>query len=376
MEKIVNKLEIQNIEPNMDLSNFTFHTKDEFSEILFNEKTYEIAHILKYNYEQWIDNSNYISELKKENLDFSFLKNTLIFMISRGIPQSVLLQKEFNIDTSDISIDVFLEWFVNRMNWLEESEFLIDFVKLYNNQQELWEKIWEKVDILLLSELIYNWLEFEKYDDNKMDNILLYFEKKLKKEKLLDRVNKIWFYDWEIICWELFEDYEKSYSKIQNIFDFTEEEKDEFKILKQDNFYLSYETEIKKTIESFEEINFSKIGKFTFNDFSWEEIKSNFYKKITEILISLNYKNNYSIKFIDISWKQLQFNIWNGLQLGGYNYNLLEKDIFLEHITEQYWEFILNLDKNNMDFSILIFKKNWDKDDFPEESEDDFLMVA
>jgi len=30
-------------------------------------------------------------------------------MISRGIPQVVLLQKEFNIDTSNIEIDVFLE---------------------------------------------------------------------------------------------------------------------------------------------------------------------------------------------------------------------------------------------------------------------------
>jgi len=78
-----NNLSIPEDISGFDFSKWTFYTKDEYEEILFNEKIYEIDYILKYNYENFIDNSDYLSELKKENLDLSFLKDTLIFMISR-----------------------------------------------------------------------------------------------------------------------------------------------------------------------------------------------------------------------------------------------------------------------------------------------------
>ena len=351
-----------------DLSELTFSTQEKTYNILSEEDIREISNDLN---KIWIE---YIKELKNKNISSESLNEILYFMINMWMPQVVLLQKEFNVDTKDIEIDIFLKWFANWMNWLEDSEFFKDFVNLYKNPQELLEKIWEKIDLLLLFHLILYWAEFSKYDDEKMNIVLKEFEKFLKKEKLFDRINKIWFYDWYNICYDLFENYELAYSKMQNIFNFTEEEKDEFEKLKENHFFLSYQTEIDKTIESFEENNFIKIREYTYNDTYWVENKYDFIDKVKKILVWINHKSAYSVKFLDISWKQVQFNIWNWIELWWYNFNLLENNDFLKNIVTEYWEFILNLEKNNMDFSILIFKENWDKDDIPDE--EDLLQAA
>ncbi|MDQ7023423.1 MAG: hypothetical protein Q9M97_08025 [Candidatus Gracilibacteria bacterium] len=233
----------------IDFSKITFYTKEEFNDVLVNEYMYEIAHLLKYNYENLIDNSKYIKELKSKNLDLSFLKYTLIFMISRGIPQAVLLKDEFEIDTSDINIDIFLEGLVNGMNGLNDSELLGDYVKLYKNSQELLEAIGEKGDITLLSNLIYYYgLDFKKFDDDKIDIILLGFKYNLNENKFFDKINTIGTYNWFIICSELFENYELAYSKIQDIFNLTDDEKEKFEEFKQSHFFTSYQSEIQKIL--------------------------------------------------------------------------------------------------------------------------------
>ena len=359
---------------NIDFSKLIYYTEGEIRELMYNEDTYEIAAILKHNYKNNIDNSKYIKDLKSKNLSLSFLKNTLIFMISRWMPQAVLLQEEFNIETKDISLSVFNEWFINWMNWLNDSELLLRFVELYNDKQELLEEIW-KINLLLLFDLVdYYWIEFKKFNNEKTKNIVEIFEKDYKSKKIFDKINEFWMYNWYEICWLIFEDYESAYQKIQKIFNLTEEEKEKFEELKQYKFFESYQKEIQLNIKEFKDIDFIKISESTMNDaFQWINTES-FINKINELLIWMTIKDSYSIVFLDISWKKEQFNIWNNTELWGYNYGLLEKNNFLKHLIENFWEFLLNLNRNNIDFTILIFKQNWEKDIIPDE--EDVLLAA
>jgi len=375
MRLSINKIPLtRNLYQNIDFSKIIFYTENEISNIVYKKDIYEIAHILKYNYENNIDNSEYISEIKKLNLDTSFLKNTLIFMISRWIPQATLLQKEFNIETKDISLSVFSEWFINWMHWLNDSELLIDFINLYKNKQELLEEIW-KIDLLLLFDLVdYYWIEFEKFSNEKSEIIFKSFERDFKSKKLFDRINELWMYNWYKVCWLIFENWNLFYQEIQKNFNLTEGEKEKFEELKQTSFFESYQKEIQLNTILLEDINFAKISELTMNDtFKWTNYDV-FSTKVYELLISLSVKNAYSIIFIDISWKKEQFNIWNNIELWWYNYWLLEKESFSSDLKENFQDFSNNLNTNNMDYTILIFKQNWDKDNIPDEEEE--LLAA
>ena len=359
--------------------NLIFYTKEELEDVFkIEEEFHEIAWEIKQRFEEWKDNEEIFEKL--ENKDKNFLNKFLVFLIKNWLPDIKKFKDYFSLDTKEIDVDFFYEWFINRFNWLDyEENFLDDFIWMCTNKQELLRKIvlsWN-IDIAI-DYISYYDFEFKKLDDEEDENTFLYnFNRDLKKRNLFQKINFISSYDWETWLSYIFENYEEVYSRMENLFDLNEQEKEEFEKLKEEYFFDSYNEIKEKLIWELEKENFSKIWEYEFFDIVWDEVWNEFINKINEIIVGLNYSSLYVVEFLDIWWKRVTYNLWNDSQnYYWYNYNLFSIEDFKEHIIEEYWKFKLNLDKNNMDFSIMIFKRNWIKNNNSNQEEENFLLAA
>ena len=373
------KLSNQNLLEKKDFNfkEITFYTKEEFENIIFEEEFHEIAWEIKQKFEEKKDNKYIFEKLKNKNINF--LNKFLVFLIKNWLPNIKKFKDYFNLDTKELDVDIFYEWFVNRYNWLDQEYNLEGFIWMCKNKQELLKKIvlsWN-IDIIVDYISIYDF-EFKKLNNEEDENTFLYnFDKDLKLRDLFQKINFISSYDWEVWLSFIFENYTEVYYRLENLFDLKEEEKEEFEKLKKDKYFDIYAQKKEELILNLEEENFSEIWEYEFFGIVWDEVWNEFINKINEIIISLNHSSLYVIEFLDIWWKKITYNLWNDSQnYDWYNYNLFSIEDFKEHLMEEYWKFKLNFEKNNMDFSIIVFKRNWIKNNNSSQEEENFLLAA
>jgi hypothetical protein len=120
-------------------------------------------------------------------------------------------------------------------------------------------------------------------------------------------------------------------------------------------------------------INMSTI--YNYNSIHWSEQSAGFLDKISEILVSLNHTSEYSVVFVNILWNDVIYNISNGNQKEiWYNFFLFDIKNFLYYVEKEYKKFTHNFNQNNIDFSVMIFKNNWKRDE--DYDEEDILLAA
>jgi len=367
----------------------------DLSILFLDDKAYEIAFTLELCLEK--EDKFYDEDLTCINnyldwLDFPipYLKKVLEFMIRKWLASFYFLQDKFDIDTSDFSLSVFLEGFdenLKNKDWIHSfsNPFLLwKLVSLCQDKEKLLYEIMKKgyfmqVFILFLLSLNKEHFSFpldifSKLSEKDADLALSNFEKIISKLNLRDKLTFYWYVNWFDLVEVLFENPDKAFEKIKEIFSLSDEEKEEFDYLKQEDFFPLYE-EIKNDIkEEIEQLWMNITHSFNFTDIYEWEYNEKLEKIITEITASLNYESKYIIQFVDITGQNISISIWNKYFFYGTTYTLFEVNNFISQFKRLFNFFLENLQNNNIDFCIYIAKNAGSKD--PTTDEENFKLAA
>ena len=343
------------------------NTKTKTDTIIYSEEKleeiYRLIVKLIWDYEEsdidkLINISNELSEYNMYQI--------LYYLIENWIRFAPLYANKLSLNTSEIHINLFIEWLKSWWDELFFSENNLSFLEMYRDIDELIKILW------------IEWF-FEQYDYFLLNNPDLWkIEKKdtLKAIKnfkdvkftwnTLDKINTYWIYDWDIIIDNIFEDSTLAKKEFFKLFILSKKEKQDLKNMKVDFLNYEYNDEIEDLIEETEETNKSLYYSMKFsrnNDLDIENKTNILLSKITEVCILKNPFNEFLITFMDITWKRTNLELTSKIQRLISNYNTHEDyNSFIKEFKLILYSYIDFFKINDFNFDVLIFKSNWDKD--------------
>ncbi len=358
------------------VENFLFDVDKDLEEIFVNDKIYEIAYTLEYNNMYNWANISYLNELEKQNLPPEFFKKVVIFMILHWLPEVVLLKEKFDINTDDISVDIFLNWIKEQGKNIFASDYFEKFIFLCSDVEKLIYEIWKLwyINITYDFTVKYN-LDIPKYTIKENILITKNLEKYINSFSLMQKMTLWWYYDWYNLVDTLFEKTDKILDYILKLFSIKNNEKGEFEELKEKHFNILYKKLLEDIEDEIMEKDFSIVSEFEYNLLTKDRFEEQFFKSLKESLIKLNYANWFVIHFLDITWSSITFSISNNNYNFWYTYWLLQKDKFYKNVMKYYNYFVEKLEKNNMEFVVILARSNWTKD-FTDNFNEKYLKKA
>lgn len=341
--------------------NIIFDTKNKFDWVL-NDTIPKIHEILS----KWIYDDSF-DVIKLINLSKSLSEkqqyNVLYYLIESGIYLAPFYSNELNLETNHIHINMFTQWLKNWWDDLIFSDNYIDFINLYNNPNELLEKIWIMWFLEQYDYFRYENKQLPQFSNNKANESFNNFKQRYIDSKLDERLNLMSIYDRELIIENVFEEYENIKWKFDKLFTLTNKEKEKFNKLKTKILNAQYEEDI---IFLKNELNIRDFSLKNQLNCDWDNIinfEDSFKKELIDISILKNHWNKFSITFLDICWKKKSIDLTSNLsELNSLNNSYIDKNEFTKNAYILFKEYINNYKKNEFEFTILISKSNWEKD--------------
>ncbi len=311
------------------------------------------------------DEQSDVISLIKLSLNFSEENKYQIInhLIKNWINFAWIYAKRFNLDTSKLDLNIFIDWIKKSYDNLVFSENFDSFINLYKNPIELKKQIW------------IEWF-FEIYDSFLLEGDNIW---KISKENtieaiknystinfnwiLLDKLNAYWIYDWDLILNNIFEDSKYAKKIFFDLFILNKEEKKELENMKVDFLNYNFFNDNSDIIINCENDNKSMYSSFEINNNQSEESIRLLYLKLNEILLLKNPFNEFLITFIDITWRVDSIELTSKINKLISNDNSYEdNNQFIDKFKDILSTFLYLLNKSNFNFNVLIFKSNWDKD--------------
>lgn len=338
-----------------------FDTKNEFDWVL-NDTIPKIHEILS----KWIyDDSFDVIKLIKLSKSLSEKQqyNVLYYLIESGIYLASFYSNELNLETNHIHINMFTQWLKNWWDDLIFSDNYMDFINLYNNPNELLEKIWIMWFLEQYDYFRYENQQLPQFSNDKANESFNNFKQRYIDSKLDERLNLMSIYDWELIIENVFEEYENIKWKFDNLFTLTNKEKEKFNKLKTKILNAQYEEDIIFLKNELNTRDFSLKNQLNCDWNNITNFEDNFKKELIDISILKNHWNKFSITFLDICWKKKSIDLTSNLsELNSLNNSYMDKNVFTKNAYILFNEYINNYKKNEFEFTILISKSNWEKD--------------
>ncbi len=359
-----------------EIEDFLFETDKELEKIFLNDKLYEIAYTLEHNSLYNWDNDAYLNDLKREKIPNNFMKKVIVFMVLKWLPEVVLLKEKFDIAVEDISVDIFLNWIKEQGKNIFVSDYFSKYIFLCSDLEKLIYEIWRLWYINIVYEFVekYN-ICIPKFSKDEIINITENLEKYINSFSLMERITLWWYYDWYNLIDTLFEKSNNVLDYILKLFQIKDNEKKEFIDIKENHFNILYKKFLEDIKYEIVEKNFTIVSKFEHNLLTKDKFTNKFVINLKENLNKLNYANWFVAHFWDVTWSNITFSISNDNYKFWYAYNLLQKEQFYKDVLDYYELFKQNLEKNNLDFVVLLAKSNWTKD-FTDNSEENYFKKA
>ncbi len=359
-----------------EIEDFLFETDKELEKIFLNDKLYEIAYTLEHNSLYNWDNDAYLNNLKREKIPNNFMKKVIVFMVLKWLPEVVLLKEKFDIAVEDISVDIFLNWIKEQGKNIFVSDYFSKYIFLCSDLEKLIYEIWRLWYINIVYEFVekYN-ICIPKFSKDEIINITENLEKYINSFSLMERITLWWYYDWYNLIDTLFEKSNNVLDYILKLFQIKDNEKKEFIDIKENHFNILYKKFLEDIKYEIVEKNFTIVSKFEHNLLTKDKFTNKFVINLKENLNKLNYANWFVAHFWDVTWSNITFSISNDNYKFWYAYNLLQKEQFYKDVLDYYELFKQNLEKNNLDFVVLLAKSNWTKD-FTDNSEENYFKKA
>ena len=304
-----------------------------------------------------IELSTWLDEYNKMQVLYYLIENWVYF--------SSIYSEILKLDTSDINIEYFLEWIKNWWANLLSSEYFDDFISLYNNKNEILKLLW--IEWFLEQYDYYLEINPELWKIKKEDTMeaVENFQYLFNYWSTLDKLNKYWLYDWNLIIENIFEDSIYAKKLLENIFTLNKNELQDLRNYKVDFLNLEFNEDIEDLIEDIESFNFSLLKEFSLEKTSnIQNISKEFLNEILKITILKNKWNEFHILFTDITWRINNIELTSNIDKlkDDTNIYIENNNDFLNKTSDLLQDYIKFLNKNEFNFKIFIFKSTWKKD--------------
>jgi len=304
-----------------------------------------------------IELSTWLDEYNKMQVLYYLIENWVYF--------SSIYSEILKLDTSDINIEYFLEWIKNWWANLLSSEYFDDFISLYNNKNEILKLLW--IEWFLEQYDYYLEINPELWKIKKEDTMeaVENFQYLFNYWSTLDKLNKYWLYDWNLIIENIFEDSVYAKKLLENIFTLNKKELQDLRNYKVDFLNYEYNEDLKDLIEDIESYNFSLLKEFSFeNNDNIKDVSKELLNEILKITILKNKWNEFHILFTDITWRINNIELTSNIDKlkDDTNIYIENNNDFLNKTSDLLQDYIKFLNKNEFNFKIFIFKSTWKKD--------------
>lgn len=340
-----------------------FHTKDQI-DILINK-----SNLIIIAYDIIEEETNTDDKIKKlssiiEEMTFEEQKDIISYMIENWLGYSSEVIKKIWFNTDEIHINTFIEWNKNWKQSLFYSDYYLDFINLYKDPKKLMLKIWEEWLITNFG-FLKEFFNLEKIKENETKQVMANFEKEVNSLDLLYKFNIFSVYNWDEILEYCFEETETAKKYIKDIFTLKEKEIEEFKILKEEVLNDEYIDEIYEIRNELENNNYQVLKEIEFKkEDNINNKKDKLYKELNKLATAKNHWNKFNIVMTDLTWRKIDFLLTNNMSELRKNENsfLFVNDL-IEKFNNKLDDMLYYLEKNNINFTIVISKTNWTKDD-------------
>ena len=376
----------------MELLKLSNCRQKDFSQFKFTDDLYDILDIDKLNFNQYNNFQEALEIIKRtinnkffddkieiifdivEDLPFNYKKYLLKKMTNSWILFAFEFSQRFNIDTSFLSLNDFMKWFELANDDIFYKEWFDDFISLYRWKENLNLEIAKLWYINFYYELIEKDILFEKFSDEKMDDLFAKFKNILDTKKdLISKMNYItssYLFDIVEYIWK---NPDRNIEKLKEIIKLSEKEKQELEKLKEKywkEYYDVQESEIK--------IIFSSLDLIVKIDYNKKDDikKNNFQLSVLETKLWLdNNMYDYKIVFLGINGdvRIISFSENNIKMMDGEEvYN--NKWEFISRIKEIKNIYDFHLENNNLNYIFFVYKTPLSKDDI--ENNEQFKQAA
>jgi len=359
MEKYWSNLELlkcKSLENNIDEKIDT--TKNDANKII------EVFNIVK----KLVDNDEQSDINELISISFNFSEENkyqlLYYLIENWIYFASLYTKKFNLDTSDLHLNVFIEWIKKWWDNLIFSDYFDDFISLYKNPLELKKNLWVNWFFEIYDFFILEWDPVWKISKNNTRKAIENYAKIHFDWDLLNKLNLYWIYDWDIILDNIFEDSNYAKKMFFDLFILNKKEKQDLKNMKVDFLNHNFSNDVNDLIFKRENDNMSLYSAFEFDSKNkLDDILKIVKFKLNEINVLKNWFNDFLITFIDITWRVDNIEFTSKINKLISNENTYEDfNDFVSKFEKILSYYLYLFEKNDFNFNVLIFKSNWDKD--------------
>ena len=359
MEKYWSNLELlkcKSLENNIDEKIDT--TKNDANKII------EVFNIVK----KLVDNDEQSDINELISISFNFSEENkyqlLYYLIENWIYFASLYTKKFNLDTSDLHLNVFIEWIKKWWDNLIFSDYFDDFISLYKNPLELKKNLWVNWFFEIYDFFILEWDPVWKISKNNTRKAIENYAKIHFDWDLLNKLNLYWIYDWDIILDNIFEDSNYAKKMFFDLFILNKKEKQDLKNMKVDFLNHNFSNDVNDLIFKRENDNMSLYSAFEFDSKNkLNDILKIVKFKLNEINVLKNWFNDFLITFIDITWRVDNIEFTSKINKLISNENTYEDfNDFVSKFEKILSYYLYLFEKNDFNFNVLIFKSNWDKD--------------
>jgi len=327
-------------------------------------KIIEVFNIIKKLVDK--DNQSDINELI--NISFNFSEENkyqlLHYLIENWIYFASIYTKKFNLNTSDLHLNLFIEWIKKWWDNLIFSDYFDDFIGLYKDPLELKRNLWINWFFEVYDFFILEWDPVWKISKNNTKNAIKNYAKIHFDWDLLNKLNLYWIYDWDIILDNIFEDSNYAKKIFFDLFILNKKEKQDLKNMKVDFLNHNFTNDINDLISKRENDNMSLYSASEFDSKNkLDDILKIVKFKLNEIKILKNWFNKFLITFIDITWRVDNIEFTSKMNKLISNENTYENfNDFISKFEKILSSYLYLFNKNDFNFNILIFKSNWNKD--------------
>ena len=327
-------------------------------------KIIEVFNIIKKIVDK--DDQSDINELISISFNFSEENKyqLLHYLIENWIYFASIYTKKFNLNTSDLHLNIFIEWIKKWWDNLIFSDYFDDFISLYKNPLELKKNLWVNWFFEIYDFFILEWNPVWKISKNNTRKAIENYAKIHFDWDLLNKLNLYWIYDWDIILDNIFEDSNYAKKMFFDLFILNKKEKQDLKNMKVDFLNHNFSNDVNDLIFKRENDNMSLYSAFEFDSKNkLDDILKIVKFKLNEINVLKNWFNDFLITFIDITWRVDNIEFTSKINKLISNENTYEDfNDFVSKFEKILSYYLYLFEKNDFNFNVLIFKSNWDKD--------------
>lgn len=286
-------------------------------------------------------------------IDFYYKdKSELINFLWKTIKLENNLKEEILEYLIELGFNWIYEWYME-ISWIDKNNIIKKLIKKWYIQ------FIEYLSILIIKN---NFNEEEI-----IDSLNIFYNEKFKYLSLKEKLDLFKNHDWHYIINKLNHIIDKeSLSNFTDILKLTPDEKEELEKEKIDKYYDEYNENIEYEKYLLSEDWFLLLSEITFTwNFSNTENKKRLENLLKEIWILNNWINIFKIDFIYINWKKQKFSLEPFNKNIDYdNWVFYDFDLFYKEVIQNIKTNKINLE-NGIDYTILISKIQWWKDNNP-----------